>query len=491
MPGTLTAGITPTEQFLTELCGRSFLRLWSYANPYKDDGHEFCDLLAVFGNHVFIFFDREKQLADLTEEADPQVLWERWKRGAIDRQVNTAHGAERYLRSGRKIYLDAKKGKEFPVPLDIEAMTVHKIIVAHGAAQACKDFAESNIYGSLAICYGEPDAPQSWPFMIHLDKKAPIHVFDSYNLPIILGELDTIKDFADYLDAKARAISSLDMLSYCGEEDLLAHYLLNLDSVNKKHYIGTTDPDVNAVMIGEGEWRDFIALPQYEETKRANRQSYLWDEIIQRTCDNWLAGKLLGDGELLGGRGAIQEMAKEPRFMRRAIAQHMGEAIAAFPDAKGKPTRHLRFFNSYYPDKGYVFLQLWIPPDMRGDDEIYRAKRQEILRIACGVAKNRHLHLKTVVGICIPPPRLEREVGEDFVWLDCQDWPDEARAEYDDLNEDWHFFETGLCHERRIREFVLPPTPATERANPIKKKIGRNEPCPCGSGKKFKRCHGS
>ena len=25
----------------------------------------------------------------------------------------------------------------------------------------------------------------------------------------------------------------------------------------------------------------------------------------------------------------------------------------------------------------------------------------------------------------------------------------------------------------------------------ITKKIGRNEPCPCGSGKKYKICHGS
>jgi uncharacterized protein YecA (UPF0149 family) len=22
-------------------------------------------------------------------------------------------------------------------------------------------------------------------------------------------------------------------------------------------------------------------------------------------------------------------------------------------------------------------------------------------------------------------------------------------------------------------------------------KVGRNEPCPCGSGKKYKRCHGA
>jgi preprotein translocase subunit SecA len=31
-----------------------------------------------------------------------------------------------------------------------------------------------------------------------------------------------------------------------------------------------------------------------------------------------------------------------------------------------------------------------------------------------------------------------------------------------------------------------------QKSQPIRveKKIGRNEPCPCGSGKKFKNCHG-
>jgi uncharacterized protein YecA (UPF0149 family) len=31
-------------------------------------------------------------------------------------------------------------------------------------------------------------------------------------------------------------------------------------------------------------------------------------------------------------------------------------------------------------------------------------------------------------------------------------------------------------------------------ADPIRRsqpKIGRNDPCPCGSGKKFKKCHGA
>jgi preprotein translocase subunit SecA len=33
-----------------------------------------------------------------------------------------------------------------------------------------------------------------------------------------------------------------------------------------------------------------------------------------------------------------------------------------------------------------------------------------------------------------------------------------------------------------------------ERPEPIRRehpKVGRNEPCPCGSGKKYKRCHGA
>ncbi len=51
-------GVTATERLLAEYCERTFLKLWSYANPHKDDGHELCDLLVVFGDYVFIFFDR-------------------------------------------------------------------------------------------------------------------------------------------------------------------------------------------------------------------------------------------------------------------------------------------------------------------------------------------------------------------------------------------------------------------------------------------------
>lgn len=43
-----------------------------------------------------------------------------------------------------------------------------------------------------------------------------------------------------------------------------------------------------------------------------------------------------------------------------------------------------------------------------------------------------------------------------------------------------------MPHERRqyMRQMEVPPTPRQL----AKRRVGRNDPCPCGSGKKFKRC---
>ena len=210
-------GVTPTEQLLANLCERSFLKLWSYPNPVKDDKDELCDLLAVFENQVFIFFDRENMQFD-NPDKDTNVNWKRWKRKVIDDQVRTAHGAERYIKSGRDIFLDTELKIPLPIDIDINTMIIHKIIVAHGAKEACENFSDDNVYGSLGILYGNSVAQLPFPFMIHIDKENPVHVFDSHNLPIIFSELDTFFDFSSYLDAKIDAIKSLDALIYCGEE---------------------------------------------------------------------------------------------------------------------------------------------------------------------------------------------------------------------------------------------------------------------------------
>ena len=148
---------------------------------------------------------------------------------------------------------------------------VHKIIVAHGAKEACEQFSADNVYGSLGISYETRTSEHSHPFIVSLDKFDPVHVLDSHNLDLILGELDTFHDFMRYLVEKERAISRYDHLTYCGEEDLLAHYFVNYDAETKSYMIGTKEEGYNGVMIGEGEWHDFVETGPYQRRKAHNR----------------------------------------------------------------------------------------------------------------------------------------------------------------------------------------------------------------------------
>ena len=50
-------------------------------------------------------------------------------------------------------------------------------------------------------------------------------------------------------------------------------------------------------------------------------------------------------------------------------------------------------------------------------------------------------------------------------------------------------FNIKLVNENNNNDTNIKQTKEPRRI--ITKKIGRNEPCPCGSGKKYKQCHGS
>ena len=172
--------------------------------------------------------------------------------------------------------------------------------------------------------------------------------------------------------------------------------------------------------------------------------------------------------------------------MRREFSKAMQRAINNFPDSAEMITRHISFMPSFYKTTGYVFLQI----RYRGDDDYgteYRSKRRSILTLACGVARNKFPHLSKIVGIAIDAPKFTKINSEDFVLLNCETWPDEQRQFYEEQNKGFKFFELSESQVRdKNRQQFSSADKSEKRA-----KVGRNELCPCGSGKKYKKCHGS
>ncbi len=321
-------------------------------------------MIAVFENSVFLFFDRESRRFD--EGGDALLNWDRWKKEMIDKQIRTAAGAKRYLLGNRdQVFLDPSRQERLPVVIPAQDLRVYKIVVAHGAMEACKNASVDNMYGSLGISYEPPPLDDGRPFFVSLDKTDPVHLFDSQNLELVLSEVDTLSDFGSYLAAKERAIAKYRGLTYCGEEDLLAHYLANFDPVSKSYMIGLKDNAIDWLMIGEGEWHDFVKSTPYRRRKDHNQISYIWDRLIQKTGENVLNGTIGGNSDVFRGQSAIHEMAKEPRLARRALAQMIATSIANFPDNATGTVRNVSFFPSSEPNTGYVFLQLY--QEERGD----------------------------------------------------------------------------------------------------------------------------
>ena len=479
-----SVGQTPTEQYLSHLCDGTFLGPWSYANPFKADGKELCDLIAVFENNVFLFFDRESRKFD--HGGDVLLSWERWKKEAITKQIRTAAGAKRYVLNHRdQIYLDANGTTPLPLHMSAGDLRIHKIVVAHGAKEACEKFSSSNIYGSLGVSYEAEPSGQSPPFIVPMERSDPVHLLDSHNLELILGELDTVYDLQAYLTAKEKAIQRYKRLTYCGEEDLLAHYFLNFDDTSKTYMIGLKEGDYDSLMIGEGEWHDFVEIGPYKRRKADNRISYVWDRLIQKTGQNALKGVLGGNSDVFRGQSAIHEMAKEPRLSRRMLSEVMATSIKNFPDNAKGIVRNLSFMPSFFPGVGYVFLQLF--HDNPGDyDTEYRPIRRSLLEFACGAAKLKWPHLNKVVGIGIDAPKYSRKNSEDFILLNCENWTKEDKDYYEEANTELCLFQTTAMKEHRMHATDFP----SEQKPGNLPKLGRNQLCPCGSGKKYKRCHG-
>lgn len=149
--------------------------------------------------------------------------------------------------------------------------------------------------------------------------------------------------------------------------------------------------------------------------------------MIQRTCQNSVDGTLGGNSNIACGESAIYEMVKEPRFMRRGLAETMLAAVERFPD-NGPFARQVTFLPSFEPNVGYVLLQLRAPDAFRSEPD-YREKRQTLLEIACGAAKNKFPHLVKIIGIGIDAPKFSGgTVAEDFILMPCEIWPEETKA---------------------------------------------------------------
>lgn len=461
-------GVTASERYLAKLGDRSFLNLWSYSSPYRDKmaggqttGKELCDLLVVCGPHIIIF--SEKTIAWQADK-DVTIAWPRWFRAAVWESVKQIRGAERWINQfPDRIFLDAECKTPLPLALPpVGERIIHRVVVAQGVTEAVrKHFGGGN--GSLVI---KPAIVGDQHFDTHIhghsvepfavgdiDPAEPfVHILDEASLDVVMGELDTITDFTDYLQKKEALIRSGRLARAASEQDLLAYYAIRINDDGDHDFTPPTGGQWAAgqtLDVPGGGWAKFEDDPQYQARKLANRDSYLWDRLITAFTDNMLKGtSIVLDGSeynLKESEAGVRFMALEGRFRRRAL----GKAVLG---AMQEGMKGDKFFRAMVgkeggpnSDTGFFFLTMARKDFMEegGYDE-YRQFRMLHASTYAQAMLMRNPYLKRIVGIATEPPGQGRGSSEDFVMMEQDNWTDEQRAQVADLCKNLNIMQSAM-----------------------------------------------
>lgn len=425
-------GTTPTEQHLVRLCERTFLRLWSYPNLYRDQGggKELCDVLIVFDRDIVVFSDKSCAYPDTGDEVKD---WARWFRKSIRDSARQVYGAERWIRNHPdRIFLDAKCKHQFPIDLPrSDEMRIHRVVVARGAGERCSAFFGGDS-GSLMVCsdrVGDAHINTSaGPFgLFRIGQVDPdkgyIHVLDDENLDILLSELDTVADFVSYLTCKEAFLCSGKVVSAPGEEDLLAYYLTHTNTDGEHDFAVPAAVDV---VEFDHRYRGMRDNDQYVAKKSAVEISYLIDRLIEHFSSSAADRALIDGNELPMGdiEKALRMLAAESRFSRGHLARALVDLLASTSASERSKVRCV--VTSEQSGTGYCFL---VYPCPKGRDyDKHRQWRSALLAAYCKVMKVRSPNLQHIVGYATEPLHGERR-SEDLTYLDATNWTEKDAQE--------------------------------------------------------------
>lgn len=384
--------MTPSEKIVFDLAKKSFLTLWSYANPKGKHGKELCDVLVYSEPHIIIISVKE---IEPTNSGNLETDFKRWEKSALDKSFKQIYGAERYLGSvGNLKFCNGGIGPKLPA---IKDRVYHRVAIVIG---------------------GEKTMPLKWGDM----GKGFIHVFDSISTKVIMSELDTISDFIKYLAKKEEFYYSENfpkLLVEGGEEDLLAYYLSNSEEFLT---------EASLIVISEGLWEGYKDGEANRQWKEGIKKSYFWDDMIEYLTENYLQKQLEVGGNYEDFELVVRTMSKESRQSRIQLSQE-------FSDFMEKPELRARPVSSY---SGIIYVYMSV-----NGNETRDGRRTELLH-RCLILRKYSSGADTVIGIATEKKDGGKGFSLDVVYLYKPSLSIEDESLADELIKKYGYFKKSF-----------------------------------------------
>lgn len=367
--------------------------MWSYQNPFYEEGKELCDVLVVFGDDVIIMSDK---VIGYNEGKDVKIAWNRWYRKAVLASVAQLRGALNTIkRSPETIHLDARISSPFPLRFpDRDRARYHLIAVAHGSEEACIRHIG---VPSLRVDSRLIDGTELLSVGVHFPEF--VHVINRTTLDVLFECFDTTADLVKYLTTKEILLTE-QHVRLTGEEDLIGSYMRNRrpDGAAPLDLLcDVLDDGVRGVPAGE--WASLRTDQSFLQRKALLGPSYLIDRIIEQLASEYRAGRMLAgqDEALAYHAAAFHVLAAEPRVARMLIGLAVVDVLHEHPST---------FWSTVVESadqSGVLYLWLIYPHvPAEVSDEALEATIDHELEKYIFVAMGKFPESHTVLGVAMP-----------------------------------------------------------------------------------------
>ena len=415
--------VNDSEARLANLSRQAFLSMWSYQNPFYDEGKELCDVLVVFGDDVIIMSDK---VIGYNDEKEAKIAWNRWYRKAVLASVAQLRGALKTIkRSPETIHLDARISSPFPLKFpDVDRARYHLVAVAHGSEDQCiRHFGVP----SLRLDSRLLDGAELLSVGVYFPEF--VHVINRTTLDALFECFDTTADLVKYLTTK-EALLTGEHVRLTGEEDLIGSYMRNRrpDGAAPLDLLcDVLDDGVRGVPAGE--WASLSIEQSFLERKALLGPSYLIDRIIEQLASEYRAGRMLTgqDEGLAYHAAAFRVLAAESRMARMLIG------LAVIDILHEHPSTFWSTVVESTDQSGVLYLWLiypHVPVDV--SDEALEATIGYELEKYMFVAMGKFPESHTVLGVALPNAQIVR-TSQVFKLAARNHWTPETQKESESL----------------------------------------------------------
>jgi hypothetical protein len=391
----MPTGLTRSEKFVSQLCERSFLELWTHPNPIGKKGKELCDCLIVCGPHIIIISVKEIEYKDTGDAKG----WERWHRTAIEKSASQIWGAERWLKTSDEVRRHDGRVVTLPPRSD---RIYHRVSVSLGS---------------------DRQVPIKWGDF----GKGFVHVCDEKSVGIIFSALDTITDFVEFLEASEALVTGGTKVIFNGGgiEDLAPVFIQN----------GYTFPNISGdagdaglLLLDDGIWDSFASSDDFRDCAERFKESYRWDALIKHYSKDLLADAMLDMHSQFVTRDqqALIEMALQPRDTRAQLSKAFFE-ILGIPELKVRSRLTLG-----YGGVAFVFL---VAPSSD------REARVSELGLRCFVVQCKLPDVQRVVGIATDQPGTSKiGYSSDLAYIELSEINQEMVNKATEIQKELSYF---------------------------------------------------